>query len=155
MFDNSKDSPVLLSRTDPEEPLSACSRHGFNLDGEDWPSVEHYYQAMKFDDAELRSQIRQALDPAAAAKLGRRNKRRARADWESVRRVMMTRAVYIKCRTFPVIAERLLATGSRPIIENSQYDYYWGCGRDMRGHNTYGRVLMEVREKLRELNSDR
>jgi ribA/ribD-fused uncharacterized protein len=66
-----------------------------------------------------------------------------------VKELYMTRAVYTKCRTHPEVSEALLATAELPIMEASQYDYYWGCGRDGRGHNTYGKVLMKVREKLR------
>jgi len=64
--------------------------------------------------------------------------------------VIMTRALYTKCRTHPEVAERLLSTGEARLVENSQYDYFWGCGRDHRGHNTYGQVLMDVRSRLRE-----
>ena len=52
-----------------------------------------------------------------------------------------------------VIAEALLATGDTHLIENNNYDYFWGCGRDRRGENMYGKVLMNVREKLREEQS--
>ena len=62
----------------------------------------------------------------------------------------MTRGIYIRCRTYPHLAEQLLATGDRHLVENSQYDYYWGCGRDRRGNNAYGKVLMKVRAKLLE-----
>ena len=63
---------------------------------------------------------------------------------------MMTRAVYIKCRTHEEVAAALLATGDQQIVESSQYDYYWGCGRDGRGHNAFGKVLMAVRDKLKQ-----
>ena len=142
---------VLVSRSDPDDLLSAWSRHAFDLDDREWPSVEHYYQAMKFEDPELREAVRAAATPAEAEKLGRKHKRRLRKDWKSVKRVIMTRALYIKCRTYAAAAERLLATGTRPIVETSQYDYYWGCGRDLRGNNVYGRILMEIRDKLRGL----
>ena len=33
--------------------------------------------------------------------------------------------------------------------ELSGYDYFWGSGRDMRGKNNFGKVLMGVRDKLR------
>ena len=62
----------------------------------------------------------------------------------------MTRGTYIKCRTHPEVAAALLATGDLLIIETSQYDYYWGCGRDLRGDNVYGKVLMNVRTQLRK-----
>jgi predicted NAD-dependent protein-ADP-ribosyltransferase YbiA (DUF1768 family) len=33
------------------------------------------------------------------------------------------------------------------------YDYYWGVGRDGRGYNVFGKVLMAVRDKLMEEGS--
>jgi len=144
------DNSIYLSRVDVNEPLSSFSRHGFELEGQFWPSVEHYFQAMKFESAADQEKIRLAEHPAKARKHGRTRFRRIRRDWRTVRRVMMTRAVYTKCRTHPEVAQRLLASGDSKLVENSQYDYFWGCGRDRRGHNTYGKVLMDVRSRLRE-----
>jgi ribA/ribD-fused uncharacterized protein len=151
MFDTPDDQhAIYLSRTDVNEPLASFSRHGFALDGEDWPSVEHYFQAMKFEDPRYRELIRSASHPRKARRLGRSRLKRIRPDWRTIRRVIMTRGIYIKCRTHPEVAERLLATGNRRLVEGSAYDYFWGCGRDRRGGNNYGRVLMSVRDKLRE-----
>ena len=144
------DDSLYLSRSDVNEPLSSYSKHGFELDGHFWPSVEHYFQGMKFKNPAHQEKVRLAEHPAKARRLGRSRFRRIRRDWSKVRRVIMTRAVYTKCRTHPELAERLLETGDVRIVENSQYDYFWGCGRDLRGHNTYGQVLMDVRNKLRE-----
>ncbi|MDJ0881199.1 MAG: NADAR family protein [Gammaproteobacteria bacterium] len=138
-----------LSRTDVNHPLSAYSRLEFELDDSKWPSVEHYYQGMKFQEGELREAICLTDHPEKAKKLAKDNKRLIRKDWPQVREVIMTRAVYIKCRTHPAVAAALLATGEDQIVESSQFDYFWGCGRDGRGHNTYGKVLMAVRDKLR------
>ena len=152
MFDASQDArdTLFLSRTDANEPLSTFSRHGFFLEGVQWPSAEHYFQAMKFEDLDYRERVRSAPHPKKARRLGRSRFHKPRADWHEVRRVIMTRAVYIKCRSHPEVAERLLATGEAMLVESSAYDYFWGCGRDRRGHNTYGQVLMDVRRKLRE-----
>ena len=151
MFEASDDpGAIYLSRSDVNEPLSSFSRHGFTLDDLLWPSVEHYFQAMKFEDPVYREVVRSADHPRKARRLGRSRLKRLRADWKRVRRVVMVRAVYMKCRTHPEIAARLLSTGSRKLVENNSYDYFWGCGRDRRGYNQYGRVLMTVREKLRE-----
>ncbi|GAB1257816.1 NADAR family protein [Aurantivibrio plasticivorans] len=139
-----------LSRDDASESLSCVSPFSFELDGHRWPTVEHYYQAMKFDSAGLQSKIASAATAQAARKIGRGFFRRPRKDWSKVREVVMTRAVYIRARTHEDIAERLLATDDQPIVETSVYDYHWGCGRDGRGHNHYGKVLMNVRDKLRE-----
>lgn len=141
---------LYLSRSDANELLSSYSRHGFHLDGHFWPSVEHYFQGMKFEDSADQQKVRLANHPAEAHRLGRSRFRKLRKNWSKLRRVTMTRAVYTKCRTHPKVAERLLSTGDAKLVESSQYDYFWGCGRDRRGHNTYGLVLMDVRNKLRE-----
>ena len=130
--------------------LGTFSRHGFSLEERDWPSVEHYYQAMKFVDADYRERIRQAVHPRQARKLGRSRWKKRREDWTRIKGTIMTRGVYTKCRTHPEVAELLLATGTATLVENSNYDYFWGCGRDRRGANMYGKVLMNVREKLRQ-----
>jgi predicted NAD-dependent protein-ADP-ribosyltransferase YbiA (DUF1768 family) len=62
----------------------------------------------------------------------------------------MTRGTYIKCRTHPEVTQVLLDSGDIEIKEVSQYDYFWGSGRDLRGKNSYGKMLMGVRDKLRE-----
>ncbi|RLW71630.1 MAG: GTP cyclohydrolase, partial [gamma proteobacterium symbiont of Stewartia floridana] len=105
-------------------------------------------------EAALREEIREADHPNKAQKLAAKNKRSMRKDWKQAREVVMTRAIYIKCRTHPEVAAALFSTGEQKIIETSQYDYYWGCGRDGLGHNTFGKVLMAVRSKLREEQSD-
>ncbi len=150
IFSRSEPTPVYVSRSDPLNPLSSYSKHGFELDGEAWPSAEHYYQAMKFESEEQRKAILHADHPAKAAKLADKNKKSMRKDWAKVKETYMTRGIYIKCRTHVDVADALLATGDQKIVETSQYDYYWGCGRDGRGHNTFGKVLMAVRDKLQQ-----
>jgi ribA/ribD-fused uncharacterized protein len=150
VFTRDQQPSVHVARSDVQDPLASWSEHGFELDGAHWPSVEHYFQAMQFEDPGLRDTIRAAAHPREAEKIGKKNRRRARRDWKIVRTTLMTRGVYVKCRTHPEAAQALLATGDRPILETSQYDYFWGCGRDLRGENAYGKVLMAVRAKLRE-----
>lgn len=149
LFPQIKDDDITFSMQDASDDWSRLSTHPFELEGLEWPTVEHYYQAMKFLDTEYREKIRTA-DLATAIKLGNRWLKKKRSDWNKVEKIVMTRAVYTKCRTYPIIAERLLQTGDKNLLEDSQYDYRWGCGRDRRGENLYGKVLMNVRDKLRE-----
>ncbi len=150
IFPRTEPTPLYVSRSDPLNLLSSYSKHSFELEGQLWPSVEHYYQAMKFESDELRKTILEADHPSKAEKLAKKNKKAVRKDWEKLKETYMTRGIYIKCRAHTEAADALLATGDQKIVESSQYDYYWGCGRDGRGYNTFGKVLMAVRDKLRK-----
>ena len=141
---------IYFSRTDPDQVFGAWSDHPFCLEDKEWPTVEHYFQAMKFEDESYQEKIRQAADSKKARKLGRSRLKKVRKDWKKVKAVFMTRALYTKCKTYPNIAKELLETEDKKLVENSVYDYYWGCGRDRRGTNKYGEVLMNVRNKLVE-----
>lgn len=145
---------IYTVMTDTGDPLSCYSAHSFELEGIQWPTVEHYFQAMKFEDPTQRQKVRQAESPQMARKMGQPLFKRIRPDWKKVREVVMTRAVYTKCRTHNDVSDTLLATETKTIIERSLYDYFWGCGRDNRGSNTYGKVLMNVREKLFQEQAD-
>ncbi len=105
---------------------------------------------MKFHQQTLQARIAQAPRPAAAARIARNNFLRRRRDWKAVCRAVMTRGMYTKCKAWPEVARALLDTGERMLVDNDLYDSYWGCGRDQQGHNYYGRILMNIREKLRE-----
>jgi len=150
MLEHPKVELLTVNRDDANNALSSFSKHAFELDGAEWPSVEHYYQAMKFDDPAYRELIRQAETPTEASKLGHSRFRKRRSDWKKNSTTYMIRGTYTKCRTHPEVAEELLASGDIKIANLTMYDYFWGSGRDMRGKNNYGKVLMAVRDKLKE-----
>ena len=133
--------------------FSNFSAHGFELDGEYWPTTEHYFQAQKFPGTPQVDLIRKAKTPKDAAKMGRDRSHPLRPDWEQVKDDIMGKAVLRKFETHGDIRETLLAT-DESIVENSPIDYYWGCGKDSSGKNMLGQILMEVREILRSRTPD-
>lgn len=138
-----------------EEPygcFSNFSLHEISLHGQEWLTVEHYYQAQKFvsTDERLVATIRAVPTPQEAAKLGRDPNHRIRADWEAVKIPIMREAVLTKFLAHTDIQAVLLATADQVIVEDSPTDYYWGCGCDRTGQNHLGKILMSVRKEIRQ-----
>ena len=72
-----------------------------SLDGERWPTTEHYFQAQKFEDTAYREKIRKTNSPMIAARLGRSRKVKLRRNWESIKSDAMRRAVHAKFDSHP------------------------------------------------------
>ena len=136
------------------------------LDGEVWPTVEHYYQAQKSPGPAYRQAIRAATTPGRAKRLAaqphaprrisakswfRKNGALPRPDWHEVKLGIMRRADRAKFGQHAILAEMLLATGNAELVEDSPSEPYWGIGPDGQGANWAGRVIMEVREELQEV----
>lgn len=133
----------------PDSPygwLSNFSPHGVHLDGHDWPTVEHYFQAQKFEAPLRQEEIRRAPTPARAKRLGRRAG--IRADWLDRRLEVMRRAVTAKFLQHPDLFARLIEAGDAWLVEDAPRDAFWGCGADGTGQNQLGRILMEVRAEV-------
>lgn len=117
-----------------------------------WPTTEHYFQAQKFKDAKDQEQIRQAKTPMIAAKLGRDRKKKLRRDWESAKVNVMRDALMAKFTQHDELKKLLLSTNEAKLIEHTENDDYWGDGGNGKGKNMLGKLLMQIREKLK--NSD-
>ena len=130
--------------------FSNFALYAISLDGERWPTSEHYFQAQKFADEAYRQKVRKANSPMLAARLGRDRKQTLRRDWESVKVRVMRAAVLAKFTQHADLCALLLSTGDAKLVEHTQNDDYWGDGGDGTGKNMLGRLLMQVRETLRE-----
>ena len=138
-----------------------------------YPSVEHYYQCQKFSSqhAEYRELIRQASTANKAKILARQQTAggyrwrtelnpliekhlrlgvRVRDDWEEQKDAVMFSGLQAKFSQHPQLARLLLSTGDSAIVEKSPRDAYWGCGKDGRGRNKLGYLLINVRSYLRK-----
>jgi diaminohydroxyphosphoribosylaminopyrimidine deaminase/5-amino-6-(5-phosphoribosylamino)uracil reductase len=119
--------------------------------------VEHFYQAQKFsgvDSPEARDaleRIRLARAPEDAARIGRTLQRVSpelvRADWDDVKRDVMRTALLAKLEAHAAPRALLLASGDAEIVEDSPHDAVWGCGRDGKGGNLLGKMLMSIRDE--------
>lgn len=119
------------------------------LDGEWWDSTEHYYQAQKTTDEGLKKQIRECKTPKESKNLA--NSVPLRVDWDDIKYEVMKKAIMAKFSQNESFKQILIGTKNEELVEDSPYDYIWGCGRDGTGQNLLGKVLMEVRETLNTL----
>lgn len=113
-------------------------------------TVEAYFQATKTLDPLEQDKILAAPFPAQAKRLGR--KVTLRDDWETIKLQVMLNALRWKFHpdVHPNLVKALLETGDRALIEGNQWgDKFWGQVAG-EGLNWLGRLLMRVREELRE-----
>lgn len=133
--------------------LSNFSYSPIEEDGWQYPTVEHYFQAKKTLDKEEYTKIVEADTPGQAKRLGR--KINLRADWEEIKDDVMFNGVYLKFSQHEGLRKALLDTGEEYLEEgNTWHDNYWGvchCKKcqNIIAHNHLGKILMAVREKLR------
>lgn len=112
----------------------------------DYPTVEHAYQAAKFDDLELRAAIRRCRTPGDAKRMGRTGL--IRAGWNEDRIAVMYGLVKQKFEPGTLLAAKLIATGNSMIYEENAWgDKFWGTCNGVGGNNM-GWILMHIREEL-------
>jgi len=149
-----------------------------NINGVNWKSVEHYFQAAKFasaaDEASVAyvSLIANAKTPNIAKILAQQKTGggyawrtalnapitaslaagiRPRPDWDVHRNSVMEQAVAAKFEQNQALRAHLLATGDAHLVEASPRDSYWGEGADGKGQNWLGRILERVRANLQQM----
>lgn len=144
---------ILFYRAN-EVPYGAFSnfdtKHPIYILGEEWPSTEHAFQAMKFmgTDSDYMEQIRSVPKPRDAAAMGRDRNHPLRSDWEQVKYDIMYLVVNTKFETYPELQKLLVSTGDAEIIEHTTNDNVWADGGDGSGKNWLGKILMDIRSKL-------
>jgi hypothetical protein len=114
------------------------------LDGLEFPTLEHAYQASKVVVLPSRKLFQHGT-PGQAKRLG--NGITLRPDWEEVKIDVMLSLLRQKFAQEP-LKQMLLETGDAYLEEtNSWGDIFWGVYNEM-GQNWLGKLLMQVREEL-------
>jgi ribA/ribD-fused uncharacterized protein len=113
------------------------------LDGVEYPTVEHAYQAAK-TFPEWRFRFRRGT--AGQAKRASRDVP-LRLDWNEIRVDVMRGLLEQKFAAGTALASQLLQTSGELQEGNTWGDTFWGVCHS-RGENTLGKLLMEIRENL-------
>lgn len=117
------------------------------MDGLQFRSVEHAFQAAKTLDIQERFHVAVASTPGEARRRGRHV--RLRPGWNNERCAVMKGLLRQKFKPGSVLAGMLLQTGDQKLCEGNTWgDTYWGVCNG-KGENHLGRLLMEIREELK------
>ena len=122
---------------------------------------EALYQACRFPHMpDVQRRIIDESSPMTAKMRTKPFRSQSRPDWNSVRVKIMRWCLRVKlAQNWQRFGELLLATGERPIVEQSRKDDFWGAkmAKDgaLVGKNVLGRLLMELRELLRDGDSEK
>lgn len=116
---------------------------------------ETLYQVCRFP---LRPDVQQYIidepSPMIAKRKTKPYRDETRPDWDSVRHKIMRWSLRVKlAQHYADFGELLLSTGEEHIVEQSSKDDFWGAFAKpdgiLVGQNVLGRLLMELRERLR------
>ena len=122
------------------------------VDGERYPSVEHYFQVMKSTSnaghAAARTAILAVRDPAEAWQMARRYP--LNTDWDDTKAAIMEKGVHAKFSQHAALRTLLLGTGDTPLVHVTK-DRFWGSGLCGNGRNMLGAILAKVRAQLAAL----
>lgn len=126
--------------------------------------AEQFLMAAKatlFGDIDSYERIMKTSSPREMKDFGRRVKGFDQDVWDANKATIMRFALHFKFEQNEELAEGLLLTGDRIIIEASPYDTVWGVGLgpndkrllntdEWRGQNLLGECLMDARRALRD-----
>jgi len=159
--------PVLFHGADESKGeyrfLSNMSEYRIDVDGVSYPTVVHYYQAMKakeFKDDEIYEKILKAKTAKASKALGKKVKGFVQEVWDAKRDEVMKTGVRAKFVQHPELNKKLQETDERMIGLANAREKYWGIGTSETsekskhpekwpGQNKLGKLLMELRTEFK------
>lgn len=122
-----------------------------------WPTAEHLFQALRFEDDSIREAVRSRRNPFAAKMLAKANAARmavqpcSRPDVDNMEVVLR-----LKLDQHPELKEQLVQTGDEEIVEDCTTRthgnaLFWGAALQAggwTGENCLGRLWMRLRAEL-------
>ena len=169
-----KNKEFILFYEAKEKPYGVFSNYSLSpitINKKLYDSVEHFYQSSKYEN-EYSEVIRKASTPNKARILARQELcfqykwqlelneiiklnqakgitlKSMRPDWEERKDEIMYQGLQAKFTQHPSLKSLLVNTGDKILVENSPRDSYWGWGKNQKGENKLGLLLMKLREEF-------
>jgi len=123
-------------------------KNGVGFEGLYYPSVEHAYQAAKWPQPDRAQFV--DISAGKSKKLGKLAPNFDGRKWNKKKYDIMFELVLQKFRNNPIQREMLFMTSGFTLEErNSWGDMDWGTDEQGKGENNLGKILMNVRERLK------
>ena len=131
--------------------LSNLYKFPLYFEGNVFPTGEHAYQYGKFKDEDTREWAMKSPKPHLLSILAH-----GLFSWDIIKnwsKIKVDRMYNVLKAKFSYneLREKLLETGDSILIENSKADSFWGIGRNGKGKNMLGKLLIKVREEIKEV----
>ena len=157
-----KESVVFLKTDEPFGGLSnMAGGYPIHVNGVRILTSEALYQVCRFPHLpEVQKLIIGQISPMTAKMRSKPYRKDSRPDWDQVRVRIMRWCLRMKlANNWNTFSALLLKTGERPIVEESRKDDFWGAkvvddGDTLVGMNVLGRLLMELREQVKQQGRD-
>lgn len=157
-----KESVVFLKTNEPFGGLSnMAGGYPIHVNGLRILTSEALYQVCRFPHLpDVQKMIIGQISPMTAKMRSKPYRKDSRPDWDQVRVRIMRWSLRMKlANNWNTFSALLLRTGERPIVEESRKDDFWGAkvvdnGETLVGMNVLGRLLMELREQVKQQGRD-
>jgi hypothetical protein len=132
--------------------LSNLYKRELVFEGKKFKTSEHAYQYGKFAKKEVAEWAMEAPSPHLVAILAHGLFRwDVTPSWSQIKVDRMKSVLKEKFIQHEDLKNKLLETGNKFLIEESNIDAYWGIGKNGKGKNMLGLLLMEIREELKSI----
>jgi ribA/ribD-fused uncharacterized protein len=111
-----------------------------------FPTAEHAYQFAKFVDIKVAEWAMDAPNPHLLAILAHGLfKWDVNPQWQKIKEYRMEQILILKFSDL-ILKKKLLDTKDAMLIEDSKTDAFWGIGKNGKGRNELGKLLMKIRK---------
>jgi len=131
--------------------LSCLFKKPLTFKDRTFPTAEHHYVFLKLRDPIIAEWVMKAPKPHLVSIVSH-----GLFSWDIVpnwSKIKVEEMLNVLRAKFsdPELKERLLATGDAILREASKTDSFWGIGKNGKGKNMLGKLLMQVREEILEV----
>lgn len=133
--------------------FSPYTAHAIRLNGVTYPTTEHAYQCLRYNDQGIIDQILAAPSPVKAWEVSSRYKDRQVQGFKDRKLEVMKALLRLKAQQHDDVRKALLESGDRRIVKHvftyPPGDAFWDDGANGEGLNHMGKLWMEIRDELR------